>query len=56
MDRRYELDGLRRSLIMLSPGLTGLSREEAVRLVEELCEVEEPLDRLVADSFIRRHP
>jgi len=48
MDRRYELDSLRRSLIMLSPGAAGLTREEAIRLVDELREVEERLDRLVA--------
>jgi hypothetical protein len=48
VDRRYELDGLRRSLIMLSPGAAGLTREEAIRLVDELCDMEERLDRLVA--------
>ncbi len=48
VDRRYELDGLRRSLIMLSPGVPGLSREEALRLVEELSQAEERLDWLVA--------
>lgn len=48
MDRRYELDSLRRSLIMLSPGAAGLTREDAIRLVDELCEVEERLDRLLA--------
>jgi hypothetical protein len=48
VDRRYELDGLRRSLMMLSPGVAGLSREEALRLVEELCDAEERLGRLVA--------
>lgn len=48
MDRRYEVDGLRRSLMMLSPGVPGLSREEALRLVEELCSLEERLDQLVA--------
>ena len=47
MDRRYELDSLRRSLIMLSPGVAGLTREDAIRLVDELCAVEERLDRLV---------
>jgi hypothetical protein len=48
VERRYELDGLRRSLMMLSPGVPGLTREAAIRLVEELCDVEERLDRLVA--------
>lgn len=48
MERRYELDGLRRSLMMLSPGVAGLTREEALRLVEELCDVEERLVRVVA--------
>ena len=48
MDRRYELDSLRRSLIMLTPGVPGLSREEAIRLVDELCDVEERLDRMIS--------
>lgn len=48
MERRYELDGLRRSLMMLSPGVSGLSREEALRLVEELCDAEERLSRVDA--------
>lgn len=37
MERRYELDGLRRSLMILSPGVPGLSWEEALRLVVFLC-------------------
>jgi hypothetical protein len=48
MERRYEIENLRRSLMMLSPGVPGLSREEALRLIEDLCEAEERLDRLVA--------
>lgn len=52
MDRRYELDSLRRSLIMLTPGVAGLTREDAIRLVDELCEAEERLDRVV--SGLRR--
>lgn len=46
MDRRYELETLRRSLAMLSPEMMALSREEAVRLVEELQQVWEQVDRL----------
>jgi hypothetical protein len=36
MERRYELETLRRSLAMLRPGAPALDREEAVRLVREL--------------------
>jgi hypothetical protein len=46
MDRRYELEIMRRSLAMLTPGVKALSREEALRLVEELAAVQDQLDRL----------
>ncbi len=46
MDRRYELEILRRSLAMLTPGMRALTREEALQLVEELAEVQAQLDRL----------
>jgi hypothetical protein len=46
LERRYDLENLRRSLIMLSPGTQALSREAALRLLEELTEVQETLDRL----------
>jgi hypothetical protein len=36
MERRYELETLRRSLAMLRPGAPALDREEAMRLVREL--------------------
>lgn len=46
VDRRYELEIMRRSLAMLTPGVNALSREEALRLVEELAGVQADLDRL----------
>ena len=46
VDRRYELEVLRRSLAMLSPGVRALTREEAIGLVEELAEVQDQLGRL----------
>jgi hypothetical protein len=47
MDRRYEVESLRRSIAMLSPNAPpGLSREEAFTLVTELQEAEERLRRL----------
>lgn len=46
MDRRYEIEILRRSLAMLTPGVRALTREEALELVEELAKVRERLDRL----------
>jgi len=57
MDRRYELESLRRSLAMLRPGAPALDREEAMRLVRELQDLErqlrglrEGLERLLADA------
>jgi hypothetical protein len=52
VERRYEIENHRRSLMKLSPGVHGLIREEALRLIEELYEVEERLDRL--DGGLRR--
>jgi hypothetical protein len=46
MERRYELESMRRSLAILTPGVRALTREEALDLVEELAEVQERLDRL----------
>ena len=46
MERRYELENMRRSLAMLTPGVRALTREEALRLVEELAAVQAQLDRL----------
>jgi vacuolar-type H+-ATPase subunit D/Vma8 len=57
MDRRYELETLRRSLAMLRPGAPALDREEAIRLVRELQRLERQvrtlrhgLQQLLADS------
>jgi membrane protein YdbS with pleckstrin-like domain len=46
MERRYELETLRRSLAMLSPGAPALDREEAMRLVRELQNLERQLRTL----------
>jgi vacuolar-type H+-ATPase subunit D/Vma8 len=46
MERRYELETLRRSLAMLRPGAPALDREEAMRLVRELHDLERQLRRL----------
>jgi vacuolar-type H+-ATPase subunit D/Vma8 len=46
MERRYELETLRRSLVMLRPGAPALDREEAMRLVRELQDLERQLRRL----------
>jgi hypothetical protein len=46
MERRYELENMRRSLAMLTPGVRALTREEALTLVEELADVQARLDRL----------
>jgi hypothetical protein len=48
VERRYELDSMKRSLTMLSPGQSALSREEAMKLLGELSDVQERLDRLRA--------
>ncbi len=56
MERRYELEWLRRSIAMLRPGAPALDREEAMGLVRELQDLErqlrtlrEGLERLLAD-------
>ena len=47
MERRYEIESLRRSLAMLQPGaVAGLRREEAITLIEELQGVQSRLDQL----------
>jgi hypothetical protein len=48
VERRYQLDSLKRSIAMLTPGQQALSREEAMLLLTELTEVQERLDRLRA--------
>ncbi len=57
VERRYELESLRRSLAMLRPGAPALDREAAMRLVRELQDVErqlrtlrEGLQQLLADG------
>ena len=57
MERRYELESLRRSLAMLRPGAPALDREAAMRLVRELQDLErqlrtlrEGLQQLLADE------
>lgn len=49
MERRYELDNLWRSIVMLSPGACGLSREDAMRLLTELTTAEDRLAGLIAE-------
>lgn len=49
LDRRYLLDRLYRSLVMLSPGAPAMNQEEAMRLVADLEESEGRLGRLIAD-------
>ena len=50
MDRRHELENLRRSLAMLKPRATAsLSREEAMALITELVAVQARLERLRAE-------
>ncbi|HSZ36455.1 MAG TPA: hypothetical protein VK773_05130 [Acidimicrobiales bacterium] len=46
MERRYELETLRRSIAMLRPGAPALDREEAMRLVRELQLLERQLRTL----------
>jgi len=47
VDRRSELENLRRSLAMLNPGATAsLSREEAIRLITEVADLQARLERL----------
>jgi hypothetical protein len=46
MERRYELESLRRSLAMLRPGAPALDREDAMRLVRELQDFERQLRTL----------
>ncbi|HUY22420.1 MAG TPA: hypothetical protein VMV22_08760 [Acidimicrobiales bacterium] len=48
MDRRYELENLRRSIAMLRPGSAALDREAAMRLLAELQELERRLHAMRA--------
>ena len=36
MDRYYELENLRRSIVMLPPGSQAMAREDAIALISEL--------------------
>jgi hypothetical protein len=40
MDRLHELERMRRSIAMLQPGTMALSREDAMRLIAELQDLE----------------
>lgn len=46
MDRSHELEIIRRSLAMLTPGQKALRREDAIDLVEELAELTKRLETL----------
>lgn len=46
---KHELERLRRSIVMISPGQLALRREEAIVLLEDLAEVQERLDGLKAE-------
>jgi hypothetical protein len=48
VDRRHQLDNLHRSIMMLTPGVPALSREEALTLLEELNRLQARLDSLLA--------
>ena len=43
---RHDLERLRRSIVMISPGQLALRREEAIALLEDLAEVQQRLDAL----------
>ena len=46
MDRAYELENWRRSIVMLNPGAPALTREDAMALIAELQEAEGRLQAL----------
>lgn len=46
MDRRHELEIMRRSIVMLTPGVKALTREQALDLMREMEEVQNRLERL----------
>lgn len=64
VDRSHELEIIRRSLAMLTPGQHALRREDALDLIEELSELTKRLDRLRSglsrlveeDEAVARHP
>ena len=46
---KHELERLRRSIVMITPGQLALRREDAMVLLEDLARVQERLDRLRAE-------
>jgi hypothetical protein len=46
MDRLHELERMRRSIAMLQPGSGALDREEAMRLIAELQDLERRMQAL----------
>jgi vacuolar-type H+-ATPase subunit D/Vma8 len=46
MDRLHELERMRRSIAMLQPGSRALDREEAMRLIAELQDLERRMKAL----------
>jgi hypothetical protein len=46
---KHELERLRRSIVLISPGQLALRREDAITLLEDLAGVQERLDTLKAD-------
>jgi hypothetical protein len=46
VDRLHELERMRRSIAMLQPGTKALSREDAMKLIAELQDLEVRLKRL----------
>ena len=50
MDRRYQIENLRRSIAMLQPGATaGLRREDAMELIEEVQGLQQRLSHLTGE-------
>jgi hypothetical protein len=48
VEQRYLLDGLARSLAMLSPGAPALDREQAMKIVAQLEDAEQRLALVIA--------
>lgn len=46
---KHELERLRRSIVLISPGQLAMRREEAITLLEDLAGVQERLDSLRAE-------
>ena len=64
VDRSHELEIIRRSVAMLTPGQHALRREDALYLIEELARLTKRLDELRSglrrlvdeDDAVARHP